>query len=169
MKRTAKQVPESARPRRAPARQPAPRIGKVTGLSAAGAPLVDWPGNRHGPLPARVLQGLERSALAAAAATGREVLLWFEGGDPRRPIAVGLVQPQGRKLQVVEQEVALVPDFARVDGKRVAIEGKDEVVLRCGQATITLRRNGKVVIAGTFVESRSEGIQRIKGAAVKIN
>ncbi|MBI5069872.1 MAG: hypothetical protein HZB56_16690 [Deltaproteobacteria bacterium] len=165
MKRTAKRkVPAGP-----PARQPGPRIGQVTGLGPGGVPLVDWPANRRGPLPARVLQGLERGALAAAASSGREVLLWFEGGDPRRPILVGLLQPPGRKLQVVEREVALVPEVARVDGKRVAIEGQDEVVLRCGRATITLRRNGKVVIAGTFVESRSAGVQRIKGAAVKIN
>jgi hypothetical protein len=62
-----------------------------------------------------------------------------------------------------------LPEVARVDGRRVCIEGADEIVLRCGKASITLRRNGKVVIEGTYVESRSSGIQRIKGAAVKIN
>ena len=50
-----------------------------------------------------------------------------------------------------------------MDGKRVVIEGKDEIVLQCGQASITLRRNGKVIIKGTYVESHASGTQRIKG------
>ena len=56
-----------------------------------------------------------------------------------------------------------------VDDKRIEIEGQDEVVLRCGKASITLRRNGRVIIRGTYVESRSTGTNRIKGGAVLIN
>jgi hypothetical protein len=56
-----------------------------------------------------------------------------------------------------------------VDDKRIEIEGQDEVVLRCGKASITLRRNGRVVIRGTYVESRSSGTNRIKGGSVLIN
>lgn len=58
---------------------------------------------------------------------------------------------------------------ALVDGKRVKIVGADEIVLECGSASITLRRNGKVIIRGAYVETRSEGTNRIKGAAVRIN
>ena len=56
-----------------------------------------------------------------------------------------------------------------VDGKRIKIEGQDEIVLRCGEASITLRRNGRVIIRGTYVESRSKGTNRIKGGSVLIN
>ena len=38
---------------------------------------------------------------------------------------------------------------ADVDGARVRICARDEVVIACGQASITLRRNGRVVIRGT--------------------
>ena len=58
---------------------------------------------------------------------------------------------------------------ATLDGKRVVLEAADEIVLRCGEASITLRRNGRVVIRGTHVESRSRGVNRIKGGAVQIN
>jgi hypothetical protein len=61
------------------------------------------------------------------------------------------------------------PLEAVVDGKRVLIDAKDEVVIRCGKASITLRRNGRVVIRGTFVETRAEGVNRIKGGSVQIN
>jgi hypothetical protein len=58
---------------------------------------------------------------------------------------------------------------ALIDNKRIEIEGQDEVVLRCGKASITLRRNGRVVIRGAYVESRSDGTNRIKGGNVQIN
>jgi hypothetical protein len=58
---------------------------------------------------------------------------------------------------------------ARVDGRRVEIEAADEIVLRCGQASIVLRRNGRVVIRGTYIETRSRGVNRVKGGSVEIN
>ena len=61
------------------------------------------------------------------------------------------------------------PLEALVDGKRVVIDAQDEVVIRCGKASITLRRNGRVVIRGTYVETRAEGVNRIKGGSVQIN
>ncbi|HLK93638.1 MAG TPA: hypothetical protein VKZ18_27350 [Polyangia bacterium] len=58
---------------------------------------------------------------------------------------------------------------ADVDGARVRITARDEVVIECGQASITLRRNGRVVIRGTFVETVSSGTNRIKGGQVRVN
>jgi hypothetical protein len=56
-----------------------------------------------------------------------------------------------------------------VDGRRVTVSGKDEIVLKCGEASITLRRNGRIVIKGTYVETRAAGTNRIKGGSVQIN
>ena len=58
---------------------------------------------------------------------------------------------------------------ALVDGRRVVIDAEDEVVIRCGKASITLRRNGRVIIQGTHVETRAEGVNRVKGGSVQIN
>lgn len=58
---------------------------------------------------------------------------------------------------------------ADVDGRRVRIVAKDEIVLECGQASVTLRRNGRIIIRGTYVETHSEGTNRIKGGQVRIN
>lgn len=68
------------------------------------------------------------------------------------------------EARVPHQEVE-----ARVDGKRVVIEGQDEVVLSCGKASITLGRNGKVIIKGVQLESSAAGVNRIKGGSVQIN
>jgi hypothetical protein len=56
-----------------------------------------------------------------------------------------------------------------VDGNRVRLVAKDEIVLECGKASITLRRNGRIIVRGTHVETNSEGTNRIKGGQVQIN
>jgi hypothetical protein len=61
------------------------------------------------------------------------------------------------------------PVEARVDGKRVVLEGQDEVVLKCGEASITLKRDGKLILRGAYVETHAKGVNRIKGGSVKIN
>ena len=42
-------------------------------------------------------------------------------------------------------------------------------MLRCGKASITLTREGKVLIKGAYLSSRSSGVNRIKGGSVQIN
>jgi hypothetical protein len=80
--------------------------------------------------------------------------------------------PEWIVTQVVESlnELSLpaVPEVV-VDGKRVQIEGSEEIVLRCGKASITLRSNGRLIIRGAYVETRASGTNRIKGGAVLIN
>jgi hypothetical protein len=58
---------------------------------------------------------------------------------------------------------------ADVDGRRVKIIAREEIVLECGNASITLRSNGRIIIKGTYVETCSEGTNRIKGGQVRIN
>ena len=62
-----------------------------------------------------------------------------------------------------------LPFHIQVDGRRMSIEACDELELRCGEASITLRRNGKVVVRGTYIETCSRGTNRIKGSTVKLN
>jgi hypothetical protein len=149
------------------------RAGQITGLNASGAPLVDFPGNPSGPIPARLAMVLDAKGLKEAIARGQEVVLLFENGDPRLPFIMGLIQePSETPLLdslLDSHPPPPRPTEAHVDGKRVVIEGQDEIVLKCGEASITLRRNGKVIIKGTYLESRATGTHRIKGGSVEIN
>jgi hypothetical protein len=90
---------------------------------------------------------------------GREIALMFEKGDPQKPIIMGLIhQPED-----------LQPVVAEVDGERKTLMAKKEIVLRCGKASITLTRAGKVIIRGTYLLNRSSGVNKIKGGSVQIN
>lgn len=134
---------------------PAITLGWVVEAGPAG-PHIDYPGNPHGPTPARLLVALTTATLQAAAAARQPVALVFERGDPSLPLITGLVQ-------------APATQEARVDGKRVVITGEEEVELRCGEASIVLSKSGKLVIRGAYVETRAKGTNRIKGGSVQIN
>jgi hypothetical protein len=67
--------------------------------------------------------------------------------------------------------VLLEPDR---DGDPVIVSSildrlSDRLTLRCGEASIELHADGRIEIRGTYIDSESEGIQRIKGAQVRIN
>ena len=142
-------------------------IGTLVGLNDAGEPLVDFPAN---PAGARILA---RSAVPLdKGEISQEVALLFEGGDPHRPIIMGLIQHPERMPSTsperIRSETQNLID-AEVDGERLVFTAKKEIVLRCGKASITLTRAGKVLIRGIYLLSRSSGVNRIKGGSVQIN
>lgn len=160
---------------------PSTRVGRLVAWAPGEALTVDFPGNERGPLAARSIVPLHPSLVAAAIADRRGVLLTFEDGRPDAPIITGLLQPlvvaeetdeelessdESAQLEIEPSDARL---DARVDGRRVEIEAADEIVLRCGEASIVMRRNGRVVIRGTYVETRSRGVNRVKGGSVEIN
>jgi hypothetical protein len=147
------------------------RLGRLVEGSAPGKLKVEFPGHR-GSVAARTTVTLDAATVARAVATKRGVLLLFENGDPALPVLIGLVEETtgGALLgELLTKPAAAAPVEARLDGKRVVLEGKDEVVLRCGEASITLRRDGKVLVRGAYIETQAKGVNRIKGGAVKIN
>lgn len=126
--------------------------------------VVDFPGAPQGPVAARLGVALTAERIQTAIAQRQPAVLIFEKGDPLLPVVVGLVESRPTVPAVPPSVIE-----ADVDGKRVRVVAQDEIVLQCGQASVTLRRNGRVVIRGTYVETQSEGTNRIKGGQVQIN
>jgi len=89
-----------------------------------------------------------------------------EQGEPAGELE-SLLQAPVSHTAAQEQEPQVIE--ADVDGRRVKIVARDQIVLECGEASITLHRNGRIVIKGTYVETSSEGTNRIKGGQVRIN
>jgi hypothetical protein len=150
------------------------RVGCLAPGSKPGAVVVDFEGNTAGPLAARSVVALDEVTIRDALTTRQPVVLLFENGDPSLPIIVGVVPPDpgavllGTLLHAPSAAPAK-PTEARVDGKRVVLEGAEEVVLRCGDASITLRRDGKLILRGAYIETTATGLNRIRGGSVKIN
>ena len=95
---------------------------------------------------------------------GKDVLVICEEGDPTRPIVVGVIQGEAPVAST-----AAGPVSVEVDDDPLVVTAQRELVLRCGQASITLTRAGKVIIRGTYLLTQSSGYNKIKGASIDIN
>ena len=136
-------------------------IGQIVGFKDSGAtPLViyrDQPGTAA--VAARAILDLRGEHI------GQDVVLMFESGDPMQPIVMGCVR-SARTWRIPEQTGQVEVD---TDGERLVVTAKEQVVLRCGKASITLTKAGKVLIQGAYLLSRSSGVNRIKGGSVQLN
>ena len=139
--------------------------GRIIGFAPCVGPLVDFPRNIAGVLL------LARSLVPVTdKAIGREVALAFEEGDLTRPLILGLMQ----SFDDPDPDPCTLPTHpgsveVSTDGSRLSLTAHDEIVLRCGRASITLTAAGKVLIRGDYLLSRSSGANRIKGGSVQIN
>jgi hypothetical protein len=124
--------------------------GTFTGISAGGLPLVDLFGVR---LVARSCVQLHGNEV------GKEVLVAFDSAHPETPIVIGVLQDP-----IVTETVEVT-----VDGKNVTLSAHDSITLRCGDASITLNREGKIIIRGAHVVTHASGVNRICGASVELN
>lgn len=140
-----------------------PVVGELLAMADDGrTPLVRYPGQPHtAAMRARSVVDLHGPHI------GSEVVLWFENMDPHRPIVMGVLRDGGESpLTAQHGEVEVEVD---TDGERLIVSARNELVLRCGKASITLTRAGKVLIQGAYVSSRSSGVNRIKGGSVQLN
>jgi hypothetical protein len=136
-------------------------VGKLSGFAEAGIPLVSFIGNPDcQPLPAR------HACAITSGDVGREAVLVFDDGDPRKPIILGLLHAAGQVPATADEPEPLT---ASVGDEQITLTARNEIVLRCGKASITLTKAGKVLIRGAYLLSRSSGVNRIKGGSVQIN
>lgn len=136
-------------------------IGELLAIKDEGrTPLVVYPSQPgSAALAARTVVDLHGAHI------GRQVVLMFENGDAMRPIVMGLLRGgAGTAMELPPGQVEV-----DADGERMIVHAKEQLVLRCGKASITLTKAGKVLIQGEYVSSRSSGVNRIKGGSVQLN
>jgi hypothetical protein len=142
-----------------PDRPGAVLVGTLVEFSSTGEPIVCWPGRDENCISsARSI--LPNSMLSA----GMEVAVALPAGDEQLPIILGILSP----VTPAPGPPSLALQ-ATVDDERIELTAEREIVLRCGKASITLTRAGKVLIRGAYLLSRSSGVNRIKGGSVQIN
>jgi hypothetical protein len=149
------------RPTQLPSRIDGALIGALIAFTDDGmTPLVIYDGQ-----PSSAAVRARATIDLHAAHVGGQVVLVFERGDPLRPLIVGRLGTQeGNSAGLPSDHVEV-----EADGQRLVVSAKEELVVRCGKASITLTRAGKVLINGTYVSNRSSGVLRLNGGSVQIN
>jgi len=136
-------------------------VGILVGFADGGAtPLVTYRDQTGtAALPARTTVDLHATHI------GRQAVLMFDAGDPSRPIILGcLLGDSARRLPSAPEQVEV-----DADGQRLIVSAKERIVLRCGKASITLTKEGKLILQGEYVSNQSSGVLRLKGGSVQIN
>ena len=147
------------------------RVGKIVNVDESGKAFVDFPGNTQGPISARFTNSIKPGMFQKAVSADRDVLLVFENNDPAFPIIIDTLYSLVDEI-TESSTIALEtesPKDVMIDGKRMTFDAKEEIILRCGKASITLTKAGKVLIRGAYLLNRSSGVNRIKGGSVQIN
>lgn len=132
-------------------------IGRLVEVDSLGAPRVECEG--------LILEARTTIALGSRD-VGRTLVIAFERGNQSFPIVIGALH---EPLEILAARPNTSVSEAEIDGERVVLSAKREIVLECGQASLTLKRDGRVIIQGTHVLSRSSGPNRIKGATINLN
>lgn len=135
-------------------------IGELIAITDDGqTPLVRFPGQPGAAaLRARNVVDLHGAHI------GRQVVLSFEGGDAGLPIVMGVLRHADVHRLNAPGQVQI-----DADGERMVVAAREQLVLKCGKASITLTKAGKVLIEGNYVSSRSTGVNRLKGGSVQLN
>lgn len=153
-------------------------LGTIASIDALGQPLVDFPQN----LSSEAISAITTVPLEQVHVS-RQVALLFNQGDFSQPIVTGLIhsplqamldsyqheQENSDSARKVELSGNLNGNNVCVDGKTITFEATDEMVFKCGQSSITLTKEGKVLIRGKYLLNRSSGVNRIMGGSVQVN
>ncbi len=135
---------------------PSVALGRIVALTPQKGPMVQYehsPGN----VARLALQTFE----IKAEHIGRQVTLQFVDGDVLQPVVAGIVwDGQAKTSSTVDLSV---------DSDKLTLSAKREVVLKCGKASITLKKNGTIVLRGTNLESRASGVNKLRGRAIQLN
>ncbi len=132
-------------------------------VDTAGVPWVRLPEGRVTAAKTTTLITAEELLKAAEAGAKAVVALLCH---TQEPVIVGII---ATRPEASETTPGAELPTAEIDGERIMLTGRDEIVLRCGQASITLTKAGKILLRGAYVSSRSSGVNRIKGGSVLIN
>ena len=152
-------------------------IGMLVSLNDKGQPLVDFPQN----LSNQAVTALSTLEITKAN-VGRQVALLFANGSLANPIIMGMIHTPLQSIlenyEIENDEVKKEKEKAEknnnaenvlVDGNRLVFEAKEEIVLKCGESSITLTKAGKILIRGKYLLNRSTGVNRILGGSVQVN
>lgn len=130
--------------------------GKVLIVNEDGSALVKCNREQDGKVWCDILRTSEGPDLHLT--SGDTVLVWLGEDNDRRGVVLGRI---GRSH-------APSPQLEKTS-EELVIKAKNNLILQCGEGSITLRGDGKILIKGKDLVSRAQRMNRIRGGGVAIN
>jgi hypothetical protein len=88
---------------------------------------------------------------------GDRVLCWLEGSGLDAGVVLGILG-----ASVFSPSTGSIPE-------EIVVEATQGLILKCGESSITMRPDGKILIKGKDLVSHAQRTNRIKGGSVAIN
>lgn len=125
-------------------------VGRISGFDSKGRPLVDFECNAYSrPLAAASVPEIDDSHI------GLEAALMFEKGRSDRPVIMGLMH--GRATSPGKEELPKT------------IHAETELLIKCGESSILLKKDGNIIISGKEILSRASRNNVIRGGTIHLN
>ncbi|MFT5717161.1 MAG: hypothetical protein ACI9T7_001347 [Oleiphilaceae bacterium] len=156
-------------------------VGKVVSVNDHGNPMIAYDETTQ-------IQPIEALTTVPIneVSVGKDVAISFAQNQGGVPIVMGVIR---RILDdVISQQVhdfsssaavqgeesnqlnaAVVKPEIIVDGNKLELSAADEITLRCGKSSITLNKNGKILIKGEHMLNRTSGSYKIKSGSIQLN
>lgn len=140
--------------------------GHLAGVDDEGRILFRPEGSDEAPQPVVIGIALPDGSVVRAARLGQRALALVTDDERPRRVLVGLLRDRvlekARDARPGELEVT-------VDGETLSLTAERQIELKCGKSSLLLRRDGRIVLSGSYVVSRSRGPMKIKGATIDLN
>lgn len=133
-------------------------LGRYLGMDEDGKPQLSCPGGNGGPVLAQSLVPLDTLM-------PDQTVAWTLPQGAGMPLIIGKIW-----TGAPPPASASLPTLVEVDdGEELVLRASRRLTLRCGEAALTLTADGQVLTRGVYISSHASGVQRIRGAAVRIN
>lgn len=136
----------------------APMVGTLLSAANGEPPRVGFAGAPDEGVAARSCVALQSADL------GKQVVLLFEGHDANCPLVMGVLRDPSEEVAPAVQPITVASGQ-----EELRLSARRQIVLECGEASLTLTQAGKVLIKGSYVLSQSTGTNRLRGGSVEIN
>ncbi|MFP4452951.1 MAG: DUF6484 domain-containing protein [Desulfobacterales bacterium] len=126
-------------------------VGRIVDVKNS-RPVVDFDCNPYEhPLPAKSVPAIDSSH------TGREAALMFEQGLAYKPVIMGFMHvPTDKDAQAAKKTTEV-------------ITAENKLHIKCGRASIVLKKDGDIVINGRELVSRASENNIIRGGTIHLN
>jgi hypothetical protein len=150
--------------------QPVILVGKIIKITEDGVPFVKFEGSPNAGVIAKV--GVPAHEFGPIdQIINLSVLILLQDNDPQKAIITGVIRDKLFDESAVLNSISHenTTQSLTINGKSLLLEGENEIVLRCGLGSITLRANGQITLKGTKLLSRASESNKVRGASVFIN
>jgi hypothetical protein len=103
----------------------------------------------------------------SAVQLGADVILVMTSEN--NPIITGVIETEPVEVELKQATVFTPQNTLAINGQLLNLKATECIRIECGEASITLTKEGKITIKSKHILSRAKKVNRIQGGSVELN